>query len=343
MKLRIMGMTAGAALLLVSAIALAAASCASSSSHLKPLDRETFRFLTDDPAFEDGRPVFSPDGKHVLFMRSLVTNQNVSTFWIVSTEGGKAELFYDGEQHKPEPLQATRPDWSRERRSFEIAFTGVGKDDSGLWLLDARTKDVKQVPLPTGGDGGRNIWSYPSWYHDGKFLAVTNYKLLVHQLVRTDLEGKVEPLTDPSVVWAGMSSVSPGSPQDAVLVFAGEKPAPQPPPKLPPADQCSPDGYCQNLNQIWIQKPGEAPYQIDGKQGRAPWWSPDGRYIAFESNRDGHHFRIFVHSMQDGWTVPVTPEGLNVQHAKWSPDGRDLVFGAALDGGGAGIATVKVF
>lgn len=314
------------------------------TSQPKPLGRDAVRFLTHDSSFVDGRPAFSPDGKHVLFMRSPAKDQNKSTFWIVPTAGGKAELFYSGEHHKPEPLQATRPDWSRTRTSFEIAFTGVGKDDSGTWLLDVRTKQVKKIPLPAESDGGANIWSYPSWYHDGQFLAVTNYKLFVHQLVRAGLEGKVQPLTDPSLVWAGMSSVSPGGPQQAVLVFAGEKPARQPPPKRPPIDQCTPDGYCENLNQIWIQKPGEAPYQIDGKQGRAPWWSPDGKLIAFESNREGGgRYRIFVHSFQEGWTVPVTPQDLQVQHAKWSPDGRRLVFAAALDGGGAGIAIVEVF
>jgi Tol biopolymer transport system component len=155
-----LGRAAGAAvsMLLVFVIALAVASCASSPP-LKPPGQGPWRFLTRDSSFEDGRPVFSPDGKHVLFMRSPANDQNVSTFWIVPSEGGEAKLFYSGEQHKPEPLQATRPDWSRKRRSFEIAFTGTGTDDSGLWLLDARTKEVKKVPLPVGSDGGKNIWS----------------------------------------------------------------------------------------------------------------------------------------------------------------------------------------
>ena len=330
-------------MLLASGLAWVAPSFAA-GSRPRPLGELTFRFLTDDPSFEDGRPVFSPDGKLVLFMRSPVKKRDESTFWTVPAAGGEAALFYSGETHRPHPLQETRPDWSWQRSTFEIAFTGLSKDDNGLWLLDARTKEVKKVPLPASSPSGANGWSYPSWYHDGQFLAVTNYQLHLHQVVRTDLAGKAEPLTDPSLVWAGMSTVAPGSPRDSVLAFAGEKPARGPRPKEKSAAQCDPDGYCENLNRIWIQKPGEPPYRLDDKQGRAPWWSPDGKLIAFESNReDGIHFRIFVHSPSEGWTLPVTPKELIVQHAKWSPDGRSLVFAAAYPAGGAGIAIVDLY
>jgi dipeptidyl aminopeptidase/acylaminoacyl peptidase len=296
----------------------------------EPISSFTFRFLTNNQEFIDARPVFSPDGRSVLFMRSPISNPegNQATLWIVPAAGGDATLFF-GDPN----LQTTRPDWSHTRSAFQIAFTGLkkGVDKPGTYLLDVSTKRVKNVLKP-----GKHIWSYPSWYPDGKHLAVTNYDPFVHQVVKSDLKGLYEPLTDPKVVWAGMSSVSPNSSLGNPIVFAGQIPATKP---IPP-----PDGYNEDTNQIWIQMEGEPPFQIDPNQGRAPWWSPDGEFIAFESNRttEATQYLIFVHSLKDGSTVPVTPMALNVQHAKWSPDGSQIVFAVGFRSGGAGIAVVDL-
>jgi hypothetical protein len=78
----------------------------------------------------------------------------------------------------------------------------------------------------------------------------------------------------------------------------------------------------------------------DGKQARAPGWSPSGKFIAFESIRtpeDGFNrfFRIWVQQVGvDPFHVadetPVTPAELPVQHAKWHPNGDRLVFGYSI-------------
>ena len=288
-----------------------------SFSKLESLGKRSFRFLTNDPSYVDARPVFSPDGKYVLFMRSPVDSPNVSSFWFVPTQGGDAVSFYENAD-----LQATRPDWSRNRRSFQIAFTGESKDGLGLYLLDLFTRNIEVILLP-----GHHKWSYPSWYPDGAHLAISNYDDSVHQVVKTDLKGNLAPLTDPHVVWAGMSSVS--QTMDNPITFAGQDPALGPPPP--------PDGYDQDTNQIWIQEPGGSPFHIDDKQGRAPWWSPCGRFIAFESNRASSHlneYLIFIYSRLDGSVAPLTPFGMNVQHAKWSHDSKDITFAVGFTGGG---------
>ena len=41
--------------------------------------------------------------------------------------------------------------------------------------------------------------------------------------------------------------------------------------------------YDQNWNQIWAQNGASAPIEVDGIQGRAPWWSPSGTAIAYET------------------------------------------------------------
>jgi Tol biopolymer transport system component len=229
-------------------------------------------------------------------------------------------------------LQATRPDWSRARSRFEIAFTGIDdRKKASLQLLDVKTKQTQFISTR---DPDGDIPSYPSWYPDGRSLVFTNYRESLHQIMRTDLVSLPVPLTDQNVIWAGMSSVSLDTRAGNPIVFAGQVP--------------SSGGYNEDTNQIWILEPGQPPAQLDPGQGRAPWWSPDGKLVAFESNRPfstSQDYRIFVQSgaaigREDA--IPVTPFAMDVQHAKWSHDGRHIVFAAGFPVGGAGIAIAEL-
>lgn len=313
------------------------------------LSRYKFRFLTNDVTLVDGRPVFSPDGKSVVFMRQPNTGSESarSVLYIVPASGkGSAKLLFDGINPKTnQPFNATRPDYSWCRCNYEIAFDALG---DGIWLLDVKTKGVRQVLEPVI-EGKSYTWSYPAWYPSGKALSVTNYnnydKPLYHSLVKAKVESlnQFTLLSNNQVVWPGMSSVSQKKPSQ--LAFAGQAPVMQPPGACSCIGGCTPDGYAQNCNQIWIQTGANAA-PIDGLQGRAPWFSPDGKHIVFESNRANpdhpNIYRLFVYSVEDGTFEVVTPPALNVQHAKWSPDGKKLVFAVQLFGGAQGIALVDL-
>ena len=66
---------------------------------------------------------------------------------------------------------------------------------------------------------------------------------------------------------------------------------------------------------------------------QSPAWSPDGRQIAFSSNRDGN-FDIYVMD-SDGKNVRnLTKHGRrDHQIPTWSPDGRQIAFSSNRDGG----------
>lgn len=69
-----------------------------------------------------------------------------------------------------------------------------------------------------------------------------------------------------------------------------------------------------------------------GLQGD-PAWSPDGRSLAFASDRNGN-FDIWVQDVADGAARPLTTSPFQESQPDWSPDGERLVFRSERDGGG---------
>ncbi|MFA6439470.1 MAG: S9 family peptidase [Bacteriovoracaceae bacterium] len=65
------------------------------------------------------------------------------------------------------------------------------------------------------------------------------------------------------------------------------------------------------------------------KADRHPRWSPDGKSIAFESNRDGS-LQIFVITVATGESKKITSISSEASGAIWSPDGKQLAFYSAV-------------
>jgi Tol biopolymer transport system component len=203
------------------------------------------------------------------------------------------------------PVSATRADWSKNGK---VAFTGTASDGlSGVWIADGDGKNGHPLAI----SGASNVLFYPSWYPDGKSLAVLDVSARV--TMRIDVAGgAVASLTDRAQVMTGMSSVSPDG---SAIAFAGQKNSGQ--------------YYNQNENSIWIWTAGAAaPVENPPIQGRTPAWSPDGKRIAFESDRgspDGN-YAIFIVNRDGTGLVQVTEYGLNANHPVWSRDGKHMVF-----------------
>ena len=61
-----------------------------------------------------------------------------------------------------------------------------------------------------------------------------------------------------------------------------------------------------------------------GLQGE-PTWSPDGRFIAYSSDKSGN-FDIWVQPVGDGDAVQVTKSPAHEWQPDWSPDGSQMCF-----------------
>ena len=70
-----------------------------------------------------------------------------------------------------------------------------------------------------------------------------------------------------------------------------------------------------------------------GKSERSPQWAPDGKTLAFLSNRGGKT-QVYVITFTEGTAVPVTASRFGVDSFHWSPDGREIAY-LAKDNGAA--------
>ena len=279
----------------------------------------TYRFVPSNPDVQDMWPWFSPDSQTLLFTRTV--DRKTSSLLTVSVQGGAATPF-----PAASPAAGTRANWSP--RHNLIAFNGSPPE--GRFNLSLTNGDGSGLRL-LQSHGISDLMSYPAWYPDGKSVAVVEFNGdQASAIKRVDIEtGAVTALTDSKTHWAGVPRVSPDG---KLIVMGGQVREGQ--------------RYSQYRNQIWILSRDGQLRRLDSKRGWAPCWSPDGKWIAFASDRgsDSGQWAIFVAS-PDGVTVQqVTPLQLSAGHPTWSPNGKLIAFYAqqSADSTARGLAVLEV-
>lgn len=253
-------------------------------------------WLTTGEDFADYRPVFSPDGRAVLFERTPAGGGN-TTLYILRLDGGEPEPFL--EDVPPGITDQTRADW--HAGSGGVVFCGNG---GPLCLANG---DGTGAQVISGTEG----MIYPSWFANGEEMAVMMTGKAPYT-GRVDRAGNLLGRMSPDDLYAGMPSISQQNP--AILAFPGQ-------PAVPP--------YNQSNNRIYIGTDAKTARLLDGKQGRAPWWSPDGRVLAFESDRaPSGQYAVYVSTPDGSCQQQLTDPRYGAQHPKFSPDGKTIVLAA---------------
>ncbi len=249
--------------------------------------------------YTDYRPVFTPNDRSVIYEHTDVNTKIPILYEYELGSPDPPALFIE---HPPNDLKAqTRADVAKS--SGMVTLTDNASGSNGyIWLVTPNGGTAK-VLTPTFG------MCYSAWYADEQRMAVMNTNNKAPYDCAINASGYTIDRLMPDDLYAGMPSVSP---VDGRLVFPGQKTG-QP--------------YDQRKNVLYLADSKTSAHKLDGDhQGRAPWWSPDGTRIAFESNRSLRGYAIYVISIDTQVIEQITDPSIGAQHPKWSSDGSRIVF-----------------
>ncbi len=276
-----------------------------------------YRFVTSTPDVQDMWPCFTPDSRSLLFTRA--PDRKTWALFKVALDGGNPSPFPESA-----PAFGTRANWSAKHNL--VAFNG--QPSQGRFNLTLMRGDGTGLRV-LESDAISDQMTYPSWYPDGKSIAVVDFAGNEESSIkRIDVEeGTVVTLTNSKTHWAGVPRVSPDG---NTIVMCGQLRRGQ--------------RYSQYENQIWFLN-GEGELRpLDSKRGWAPFWSPNGKWIVFASDRASAagKWAIFVASPDGTIVRQLTSPELNAGHPTWSPDGKWIAFFAEHTAGNSdrGLAVI---
>ena len=171
--------------------------CADAPVEPKPLDASFLRQYAETRGYMLGRPVAikpTPDGKHVLFLRSTATNPKRSLFEFDVAIGKTRELLtpealLNGAEENVSPEEKAR----RERmRLTASGFADFHLNDEGttillplsgrLFLYERSTGKISELKIPTGS------LIDPKWSPDGRYVSYVRGQDLFVDMLPLDVE-----------------------------------------------------------------------------------------------------------------------------------------------------------
>jgi serine/threonine protein kinase/Tol biopolymer transport system component len=312
--------------------------------YAKVVGTENALRLTTDPA-RDTSPVWSPDGRRIAFLRHSPLGAAVFT---VSALGGEERKLLD---LKGVLLWDSGLAWSPDRKS--LAVSERTSEESPFRIVGVSLETLEAVPLssPPEGTWG-DLW--PAFSPDGQGLAFVRFpKPFRADLWVQRLGGVARRITSEDftyiagvawtrggreVVFAGSAgrasclwriSASGGTPEQ--LPGVGENailPAVSPHRnRLVFVQRSAWQGDIWALPRFGSSGPAGSPTPLITST-RLDWnssFSPDGKRIAFESDRSGR-FNIWVCESDGSDPIQLTDLEGETGTPRWSPDGKWIAF-----------------
>ena len=312
--------------LAIASIAAATGQAATVRHPITPLDIARIQSVSSPDIAADGDWVaYTVEGT------DLAADKATSHIWMTSWDGARS-IQLTGRPKENE----SRPRFSPDGRFIAfISGRGEAHDDDQLWLLDRAGGEARQLPGIAG-----SVVDY-AWSPDSRTIALV--------LADPDPDAKANAAASaatPSPARPGGDAAPATGPGDGPVVTAttasGDKP-----PKPIVIDRFhfkrDIDGYLgKSRNRIWLYDvaAGTARRLTTGDYDEGlPAWSPDGRRIAFTSNRGpdpdrGYDSNLYV---ADAAARPGEPRRLTSyagpdnpidigSYPAWSPDGSRIAY-----------------
>ena len=295
--------------------------------------------VTRSPADETD-PRWSPDGRWLAFLSDRGAGTRV--YLIPPLGGTEQELASTNMVREAAWVQAfgAQP-WSPDGQ--ELLFSRVDSSGQGaVWKINIATRTTTQVTSPpTGADDWESSWSF-----DGESIVFVRAEAGSSGLWLVPAMGG-EPtllLTDPffkqSPVWTE---------DDARIVFSSFASGPQNLWEIeiesgllrartsgsgsdinPVISRDGSIAYSQfshqtDLYMVGTNGTGERRLTAHSQDNFGPRFSPDGRQIAYHSNRTGN-YELWLLDVDAGTERPLTSHPAADVVPDWSPDGRQIVF-----------------
>jgi Tol biopolymer transport system component/DNA-binding winged helix-turn-helix (wHTH) protein len=294
-------------------------------------------------------PAWSPDGREVVFASTIADpasrlSSQTQLFTVNTTTGEKHPIT-------PQSGIAVQPNWSPH--GYRVAYWAQVQGRLNVWTIPAGGGEAVRVTNDASVD-----WN-PVWSPDGTWLYFASDRGGSMNLWRAPINersgrvlGEIEPVTTPSIYAANLSFSRTGRQmaymqrtQTSHIYRVGFDPARetavgQPEPvtqgsKSTSTPNVSPDGEwiaaveaSQQGNLLVVRRDGSGLRHLtdDVYRNRQPVWSPDGKLLAFISNRGG---RVDIWTIRpDGGSLRQLTYTLNgsITRPVWSPDGKRLIY-----------------
>jgi Tol biopolymer transport system component len=245
-----------------------------------------------------GIPSWSPDGRYMAYVTGGRANQDI---FVMNANGSHTRNLTADSPHDLSPT------WSPDSRY--IAFESLRDGNWEIYLLD-RCETCNAAPRNLTRNAALD--TSPSWSPDGTRIAFLSTRdgeseiyvmdadgANLHRLTRSSRTDLQPPVWSPDGKHIAFSSLRPGN-WDIYIMDA----------------VCDDPIICETS----VQNLSLHPSQDSGAA-----WSPDGRWIAFTSRRDGN-FEIYLADVSTGELRNLTNDPDQDSSPAWSPDSTHIAF-----------------